>query len=487
MQIRILTENSAQRTLLLFLGWGISASQLPAILSRNYKIVTLEDYSDYSADAGKDYFKELAGNLEDAREIAVMAWSFGVRIATDFLLHYRGALPVTCTVAVNGTPFHIDDRKGIPTAVFNGTLENLSPANLKKFNRRMFGNAAELNEFSDRTTERDFDNLKDELRMFAQLPPSGSELPGIWERAVVCSDDRIFPWEAQQAAWEALSVPVRIIDGSHFPDFQHLVDTELVDKSHVASSFGKALATYAEAAQPQTIVAKELWALLEGCKINRPARGRMLEIGCGSGLLTDIYVPELPGWDIELWDIAETREDLRQNYRFMCCDAETEVRNLEAESFDLIISSSCLQWFNSPARFIEEASKALKPGGVLAVALYGDQTYREIASLTGRTLAYPSMQALVKAAERSGLEIMHSSEEVLPVEFDSPREMLRHIKLTGVSAVSSRSGSDIESAALNVSGLRLLKYLAENLEADGGKCKLTYHPIYLIARKETVV
>lgn len=60
--------------------------------------------------------------LDGYREIRLLAWSMGVWVAGQILSGHT--YPWKMKLAVNGTPFPIDDRRGIAEAVFHGTLEN---------------------------------------------------------------------------------------------------------------------------------------------------------------------------------------------------------------------------------------------------------------------------------------------------------------------------------------------------------------------------
>ena len=113
-------------------------------------------------------------------------------------------------------------------------------------------------------------------------------------------------------------------------------------------------------------------------------------------------------------------------------------------------------------------ARAMAPGAIAAIAVYGPATYREISALTGRGLRYLSMEQLCDAAGKSGLEIIAANSETTLQTFTDASAMLRHMKLTGVNGNSS-------STALAMKIMRALP--------AGQPAGLTYNPIYLILKK----
>ncbi len=82
--------------------------------------------------------------LDAYREFRLLAWSMGVWVAGQILSGHT--YPWEMKLAVNGTPFPIDDRRGIAEAVIHGTLENFSDATLARFRRRICGGAGQVRE-----------------------------------------------------------------------------------------------------------------------------------------------------------------------------------------------------------------------------------------------------------------------------------------------------------------------------------------------------
>ncbi|MDE7089467.1 MAG: DUF452 family protein, partial [Prevotella sp.] len=108
------TVPTESRLLLIFTGWSTDHNHLRELQMPGWDIAVIYDYSTPIINGAPDF------NRYD--EIAVIAWSFGVPVATVFLKENQH-LPVTCTIAVNGTLYPVDDLRGIPHVIFNATRD----------------------------------------------------------------------------------------------------------------------------------------------------------------------------------------------------------------------------------------------------------------------------------------------------------------------------------------------------------------------------
>lgn len=470
-----ITRNRGSRLIIIFAGWGMDANPFLTLHKPGYDILLVFDYTSFSPARDCNSLAECAREYD---EVVVIGWSFGVRIANDFLDMNGGEIQLTKAIAVNGTTTHIDDAAGIPQAIFRGTLQNLSDITLRKFRRRMFASADAFSQFMSHAPQRTLSSLTSELETFGNI---AAAVPSPrWTCAVTGGADAIFPPAAQQTAWQGFPADV-YADMPHFPDFQSLLDRYIIDKELVAERFSEARHTYRDNALIQHSVARRLWELSRE-HLRMPANGaEVLEIGVGQGVLTDLYHTSLPDATLTLWDIADIdTASLPRNARFERCDAETAISSAPTK-YDLIISASTIQWFNSPGGFIEKAAQALAPGGVLAIALYGPETYRELTRVTGNSLNYPTLGTLLSAAEKASLQPVEAKEETVSATFDSLKSLLRHIKLTGVNALERKQAGATSGRGNTSKAVAILRHYPT---APDGSATLTYHPIYLILKKQ---
>lgn len=193
MRSKLFRGDSSERLTLLFAGWGMDDAPF-ASFPKRFDTWVVWDYAD------------LRTGLPDVprdRPVDLVAWSMGVWAATQVL--DRAALATATTV--NGTPWPIDETRGIPPTLFDATLAGLSEAGLARFRRRMCG-AAGLAGFLAHVPTRDVEDLRRELTALGEGIRARPERPFAWTRAVACEGDRIFPLAAQRAAFpEALVRP----------------------------------------------------------------------------------------------------------------------------------------------------------------------------------------------------------------------------------------------------------------------------------------
>jgi SAM-dependent methyltransferase len=115
------------------------------------------------------------------------------------------------------------------------------------------------------------------------------------------------------------------------------------------------------------------------CHFLKPG-GRILEIGCGEGLLAERLDPRrfsrYLGVDIaeEALRRAAARADDR--VRFVCADAALWQPE---ETFDLVVFNECLEYFDDPLAVVRRYEPALAPGGAFLVSMFtGVETARTL-------------------------------------------------------------------------------------------------------------
>lgn len=440
MKFKKLSDSGSRRLLIIFAGWSMDHKPFSGITLHGHDTAIAFDYTDGAS---------CPVNLTDYDDIKILAWSFGV-IAADSFLAANPGLPVSLTVAVNGTLYPVDDRRGIPETIFRGTLEGLSESTLNKFYRRMCGNSVEYNKFMSRKPERAIGSLKEELEMIAGMHPNHRT----WDIAVISDNDRIIPAGNQENAWKEEGTRIIRIDGNHLPDFDRIISITMTNKCLVAKRFSEASSTYNANAGIQRDVAEKLSLLWE--RYQARCVDTVIEIGPGTGLFTEMYSRWLRPSRLELWDLADIPETLPGVHK--TCDAERAITSIPDKSIDAIVSASAIQWFDAPKRFIAEAARALRTDGILAISTFGPENFREI-----RKSYYPSLAEISRWINDSGMEILHAEEYLQTLEFDTPGHLLEHFRSTGVNA---RGGNRIHEA------MRLMR---------NGINTVTYHPVIVLA------
>lgn len=205
---------------------------------------------------------------------------------------------------------------------------------------------------------------------------------------------------------------------------------------------------------------------------------KILEIGCGTGLLTSQLQRTFPNVDLYLNDLVEElcyhAATINQVPQTHCFPGDVEKLFLPL-SFDLIASASTFQWFTTPEETFMKLSKQLEQNGVLVFSTFGKFNLREIRLTTGGGLDYRSKEELEKML-KPYFKIEGMEEELHTLEFDSPLAVLQHLKKTGVNV----SGDPTIWTKGRMDAF--IKDYNARFAVDG-KVTLTYHPLYFVCRK----
>lgn len=111
------------------------------------------------------------------------------------------------------------------------------------------------------------------------------------------------------------------------------------------------------------------------CHFLKPG-GRILEIGCGEGILPERLDParyaRYVGIDVSAEAIQRARSDGKT--AFVCAEAATWE---PGEAFDLIVFNECLEYFDDPLALVRRYEPGLAPGGAFLVSMFaGIETAR---------------------------------------------------------------------------------------------------------------
>ena len=254
--------------------------------------------------------------------------------------------------------------------------------------------------------------------------------------------------------------------------------TLMPDKRLIKLRFEQAAATYEQQAQVQLLVADRLLALLASAVPGtKPAR--ILEIGCCTGLLTEKIIDRFPALAhltvsdlVDAFEQCVSRKTDRLSDRVLFLAGDIETVELPAR-YDLIISSSTLQWVHDLPRLCRKLAGHLNPGGTLALALYGRENLREIRTVTGLGLRYMDLEQL-RAVVGEEFELLAAEQSRETLWFPDSISVLHHLRATGVNAVGQRPWTRRQ----------LNGFLAEYGQRFAGPrgVHLTYHPMYIVAR-----
>lgn len=142
------------------------------------------------------------------------------------------------------------------------------------------------------------------------------------------------------------------------------------------NKFSKGSKTYDENANVQKYMIDTLLDNLPKKKY-----GNILEIGCGTGLLTTKLIELFPDAKIIAIDISNDMIHICKektkgyNIHFICCDIEEYA---PIDQFDLIISSATFQWMSNLEELLSTLKSRLSPDGIIAFSTFANGTFKEL-------------------------------------------------------------------------------------------------------------
>lgn len=237
-----------------------------------------------------------------------------------------------------------------------------------------------------------------------------------------------------------------------------------MNKDLIQKRFAKNLDTYNDNAKIQKKMAERLLSFLD-----RKDFDDILEIGCGTGFLTLLVNEKFSFKTYTANDIVESCEkyvkEINPKINFIPADIEKAVENSD-KKYDLIISNAVFQWVENLESFIKLLVSKLNDGGVLLFSTFGPENFREVNFVLGKTLPYYSaneLQEIIKDYKNIVEQEMHV------MAFKTPKDILKHIKSTGVNA--------LEMVSWTKSDMQKFENGYNNF--CSGIPTLTYHPIYV--------
>jgi malonyl-CoA O-methyltransferase len=216
-------------------------------------------------------------------------------------------------------------------------------------------------------------------------------------------------------------------------------------RARIETAFARARA-YDDHAHIQAVVAQDLAARIAALPLpSAPpsallAAPHILEIGAGTGHLTDALIRARPDASLLVTDLApamvaraQARIGENPACDFAVLDGEHGPSPVAAP-FDLIASSLAFQWFDDPARAAARLIGWLKPGGWLAFTTLAHGTFaqgREAHAALGLapgTLPLPRAETLAAAMPHAQLSVTHLTER-----HADARAFLRAVKAIGAA------------------------------------------------------
>jgi malonyl-CoA O-methyltransferase len=258
----------------------------------------------------------------------------------------------------------------------------------------------------------------------------------------------------------------------------------------VRRSFDEAVASYDEHAYLQREIADRLFERLDYIKVQPQ---RILELGCGTGYVTQKLLAHYPESSVVALDLADgmCRYAQRQIPQptlmarmfgkraptsFVCANAEQIP--LADESMDFVISNLTLQWCDVE-KVSGEAMRVLKPNGLFMFTSFGPDTLGELRAAFRRVDDKPHVNTFVDMHDvgdmllAAGFSDPVMDQETITITYSELKTLLRELKGIGAHNVLPQR----DNGLMGKGRWHALVNAYEHFRQDG-KLPATYEVVY---------
>ena len=224
---------------------------------------------------------------------------------------------------------------------------------------------------------------------------------------------------------------------------------------------------YDENALVQKIMAEKLTAVLP-----EQSYDKVLELGCGTGLLTSQVCRNITYGKYYANDIVEKSkfyiDKIIPENIFICGNAQ---KIKLPSKVDLIISNAMFQWFVNLEKVLDYYYTILNKDGTIAFTTFAPENFKEIHAVTGLGLDYKNIDEIREILEKN-FEIIYLENFEYKLTFANPLEILAHMKNTGVNSLTEQHW-----------GVKDVKNFCDKYRDLYPEPSLTYSPIIAAAKK----
>ncbi|MGD9625110.1 MAG: methyltransferase domain-containing protein [Arcobacter sp.] len=167
---------------------------------------------------------------------------------------------------------------------------------------------------------------------------------------------------------------------------------------------------------------------------------RILELGCGSGQVFNHI-----SWEVEFYKAIDASVSMCElhpksvNIEVKCLNFDTQdfINEIRNDSYDIVLSSSALQWSNDLSKIVQHLSYITKE---INAVLFTSNTFKTIQEITKTKSPILDEDSIKEAF----LKFFNCEFETIlyKLEFDNKKDLFDYIKKSGVSGEKSLSYSD---------------------------------------------
>ena len=211
MQFHWLNKNNSENLIMFFAGWSFDYKPFEFLDCENCDVLIVYDYNNIYNPSPQPS----PARGEGYKHKTLITWSMGVYAAYK-LREFLGDFDKK--IAINGTPFPVDNEFGIPEKPFLLTLRHAKTGLEGKFYQNIFNTSEEFEKYMQNPVERSIDDRVEELySLYNDIKNSPKEYDKFYDFAFISKNDKIIPPTNQINFWEEFKTPYKILESGHFP------------------------------------------------------------------------------------------------------------------------------------------------------------------------------------------------------------------------------------------------------------------------------
>jgi malonyl-CoA O-methyltransferase len=253
----------------------------------------------------------------------------------------------------------------------------------------------------------------------------------------------------------------------------------------IRTRFSASASTYEENARFQKMIANELITFIP--REIKPSI--LLEIGCGTGLLTRLLIKLFPDSKIHALDlsaamIAQNKTRLPSHIQWHIAD----ILHFKSEiQFPLVVSNCALHWLESIPEGFRNIYHLIQPGGSLVISIMIDGTLAELHEARKKIAPnkippgrLPKINEVLDHLKKINFNIYHFEEKTHRMSYPTVSSFLRVLHDTGVtSGAISQAHQPLNRTELN----RLIESYETSYSDAGQGVRATYRTLFIVAER----